>query len=343
MDEQELFSAADDQQGVMLHSIRMKMFIANVVCCIAGAVIMAVTSHYLLMAIFLSILVCMCFTGPLVFRKRITPETACLLPMLLLCFVYTPASWFTFDGPLGCTPYLTLVFSALIVLTCYRKRQTLLLTLYFIMIAALIVIWILLYGGSVSAGTVAGNVGGYALAAVLITFFIITMRRRNEEYSQFIMKRSIHDELTGLYNRRVIDQIFGIEEKRFTRMGLDYAVMMLDIDRFKQLNDDKGHPLGDIVLKDLAARIKTGIRNADYAVRYGGDEFMIVLTNATADTPKQIFNRINAAARDINADSFPITVSMGFALRSECEQSGEMIALADRRMYESKRQSFDEK
>ena len=341
MEEQELFSAAEDQHGAMLHSIRLKMFVANVVCCIVGAVIMAVAAHYLLMDIFIATLVCMCFTGPLVFRKRITPELACLLPMLILCFVYTPVSWFTFNGPLGCTPYLTLIFSALIVMTCYRKLHGLLLTLYFTMIAALIVSWVLLYEGSASTGTIAGSVGGYALAAALITFFLISMKKRNEEYSQFILNRSIHDDLTGLYNRRVIERIFDIEERHFIKAGRDYAVMMLDIDRFKQLNDEKGHPLGDKILKDLAERIRNGIRTTDYAVRYGGDEFMIVLADAAAHRPQQIFERINAAACNVEGHDFSIAVSMGFTLRSECAKSGDMIEMADRRMYENKKQNAD--
>ncbi len=317
-------------------NIRIKMFVANVVCCVAGAAIMAAMSHYLLMAIFVATLVCMGFTGTLIHFEKITSETACLLPMLLLCFVLTPVSWFTFAGPMGCTPYLTLAFSALIIMTHYRKIQTLLLSLYFGMIAALSVLWIVYKRGDTPMNAVGGNLAGYALAVVLITGFLLSMNKKNEEASAALMNRSLRDELTGLYNRRVIEKIFDMEESRFVKQGANYAVMMLDIDRFKQLNDDKGHPLGDAVLKDLAARITDSIRTTDYAVRYGGDEFMIVLADATADSPQQVLDRINLTSCGIR-DDLSITVSMGYALRSECATSGEMIALSDRRMYDSKR------
>ena len=95
--------------------------------------------------------------------------------------------------------------------------------------------------------------------------------------------------------------------------------------------------MGDSALKSLAICLQENIRSADYAFRIGGDEFMLVLPNVNGTSVLQVCTRIEAALRDINGFSFPIGVSMGYALRSESSSSTAALELADQRMYIAKR------
>jgi diguanylate cyclase (GGDEF)-like protein len=116
--------------------------------------------------------------------------------------------------------------------------------------------------------------------------------------------------------------------------------MMLDIDRFKSINDEHGHSLGDAVLKNLAERIQSGIRETDFAVRFGGDEILIVLSDTASHSAQQVVNRIIDELSEMHDYSFPVTVSTGYTLRSECESRTGLIALADQRMYEDKKRRY---
>ena len=111
---------------------------------------------------------------------------------------------------------------------------------------------------------------------------------------------------------------------------------MLDIDRFKQMNDEFGHIMGDVVLKEFAACIKENLRATDFIVRYGGDEFLVILTYAGLDDATRIFGRIEKAMNEKLTHDFDITFSRGFARRSESDTAQALIALADQRMYQYK-------
>ena len=132
-------------------------------------------------------------------------------------------------------------------------------------------------------------------------------------------------------------RILAAQEDRFIDSAQDYAVIMLDIDDFKMINDRQGHVAGDAVLKNIAGVICESIRNTDYAIRYGGDEFLIVLSNITPDSAARIYDRVQTALADIRLDSATVQVSPGCALRSECASADTVIALSDQRMYANKR------
>ena len=119
--------------------------------------------------------------------------------------------------------------------------------------------------------------------------------------------------------------------------GAEYAIIMMDVNKFKRNNDLYGHNLGDSVLKNMAASITKQICPEDYAFRFGGDEFLFILPRINRETAHEICKRIEAGLQSIHGYAFPLTVSMGCALRSESTNSTEVLHLADQLMYESKK------
>ena len=184
------------------------------------------------------------------------------------------------------------------------------------------------------------------LIAYLITFTVTTViaegvKNKNIEINRHITDLSLRDGLTDLLNRRAVDSILQDREHAYTA-GTDYAIVMMDVDRFKSINDTYGHPIGDAVLQTLAQCIRSMIRTQDHAFRYGGDEFMLVLANVDNTASALIQERIRAALRIVQGYAFSITVSVGYVLRSECASVQEALALADKRMYAAKEEARKE-
>ena len=94
---------------------------------------------------------------------------------------------------------------------------------------------------------------------------------------------SIRDPLTGLFNRRYMEEALAQEQHRVKRNDAHLAVIMIDIDHFKQFNDNFGHDGGDAILRALGEFLKTHVRGSDIACRYGGEEFILVLSPSTAE------------------------------------------------------------
>jgi diguanylate cyclase (GGDEF)-like protein len=329
---------------ILQRNISAKMLIACFFSCILAIVLTALLSYYLLMAVFISVLICINITTPLYKTGKIGIDAACLAPMLILCFVYTPLSWFTFNGLMGCTPYLSILFITMITLTYYHKIHILMLSLYGALLLGLTIHWLATWPGEKDMGQIMNILVAYILTVTVIVFIIEGVKRKNSEINTHITDLSLRDDLTGLLNRRAIEQILSMLEGVYKKEGHEYAAVMLDIDKFKSINDFFGHNLGDSVLKSMAASIQKSIRSEDYAFRLGGDEFLIVLPNVNKGTAYQICARIESVLREIQGYAFPLIVSKGCALRSESASTTELIELADRRMYIAKQsQSNDDK
>lgn len=115
---------------------------------------------------------------------------------------------------------------------------------------------------------------------------------------------------------------------------------MVDADRFKKINTRFGHLTGDFVLAEIAGILKASIRGSDAVVRYGGDEFLILLSDSTAAGAQIVIDRINRRLADWNEagnlKDFPISVSIGVAEWKDGDSLDEMLDGADRKMYEQK-------
>jgi diguanylate cyclase (GGDEF)-like protein len=159
---------------------------------------------------------------------------------------------------------------------------------------------------------------------------------------------SIHDPLTGLFNRRYMEETLEIEIRRAERTEHPIGVIMLDIDHFKTFNDRFGHAAGDEVLRALGTLIRTHLRAGDIACRYGGEEFVLILTEASAETAAQraedIRQRVKALeVRYIDAALGPLTVSLGVAVHPAHGRTRmEILAAADAALYKAKEGGRDQ-
>lgn len=325
--------------AIMQLSIPVKMFIACCISCIIGIVLMAATSHYPLMAVFIGILVIALIDVPFVLSKKMSIETASLIPTVILCFVYTPISWFTFDGLLGCTPFLSILFSTMIVLTYYKHKQAILLSLYVALLLGLTIQWFIMWPALRDSGHALNILIAYIISLTIILVILENVKRKNIEINKSVIDLSLRDSLTELLNRRAVEAVLQEKEQGFLAVGTNYAVVMMDVDRFKDINDRFGHPIGDSVLRTLAQCIQRMIRAQDYAFRYGGDEFLLVLSNVDVAVTSQISERIRSSLLNVQGFTFSITISVGSILRSECASAAEALVLADQRMYQAKEAS----
>ena len=172
---------------------------------------------------------------------------------------------------------------------------------------------------------------------------IVATNQAMQQQNQLLETLSITDGLTGLYNRSKLDAILIDEMARFKRNLRPFAVLMLDIDYFKTLNDSHGHIAGDEVITAVAKILGQSIRSVDYAARYGGDEFIIIMVETTADMALKTAERIRAQVNDMrysaNGQIVSVTVSIGVV---QCTQSDDVtptavFSRADSALYEAKR------
>jgi len=156
------------------------------------------------------------------------------------------------------------------------------------------------------------------------------------------MQLAIIDDLTGLYNRRYFDRHLDVMLSKAQQQGRKMAVMMLDIDHFKAVNDTYGHEAGDDILKDFAYRIQQNVRGVDLPCRYGGEEFVVLMPDTSQDDAANIAERVRAAVENSHFatrsnQSIAITVSVGVSLNLEgYDMPDKLLKRADVALYHAK-------
>lgn len=157
---------------------------------------------------------------------------------------------------------------------------------------------------------------------------------------------NITDPLMEIFNRRHLERRLEEEFDRAKRYGFPLAVLMLDIDHFKRVNDTHGHPAGDRVLKEIGLILKENVRHVDVPARYGGEEAAILLPHTGETEAMLVAERIR---RRIEIHRFPLegspvpgetircTVSIGIAMMTaECADAGQLLRMADKALYQAK-------
>jgi diguanylate cyclase (GGDEF)-like protein len=157
---------------------------------------------------------------------------------------------------------------------------------------------------------------------------------------------SIRDPLTKLYNRRFMDESLHRELSRAKRSDLPVSLVIVDLDKFKSINDEYGHDVGDEVLKVVARQLGRAVREEDIVYRYGGEEFVIVLPGASLDVARQRAEEACRAVRALRVDTdkgpLHITLSAGVATFPEHGSTQEeLIVQADRALYLAKQSGRD--
>jgi diguanylate cyclase (GGDEF)-like protein len=147
------------------------------------------------------------------------------------------------------------------------------------------------------------------------------------------------DELTGLFNRRSLDEVIDSEISRHSRYGGVFSLAILDLDSFKAFNDSYGHLAGDGILGQVGSIIKNTIRGSDQAFRYGGDEFAVLLPETTTGAASQVVERVRQKiATNLETGDIPITASIGLASwPADGIGQVDIIAAADGALYKAKR------
>jgi diguanylate cyclase (GGDEF)-like protein len=157
-----------------------------------------------------------------------------------------------------------------------------------------------------------------------------------------VIELSLKDPLTGIHNRRYFDLFLNNEVKRSIRSGNGLAIILIDIDHFKNYNDTFGHPAGDRVIQKVALCMKEGRRNTDVAARIGGEEFALILPETQIDGAQIVAEKIQEEIRASVTFEHPITVSMGISAFTEIEIKPEtLVEEADLALYKAKQMGRD--
>jgi diguanylate cyclase (GGDEF)-like protein len=166
------------------------------------------------------------------------------------------------------------------------------------------------------------------------------LQKANEE----LRKMALKDGLTGLYNHRYFQDLMDHELSRARRYKKPFSLIMLDLDHFKKINDHYGHPVGDVVLKGVSEAIQNSIRDCDFAARYGGDEFAVVLPETELKGAAMAAERMRKAVEDLEIATNGIDIDVSISIGVTCyhtladkKDKSEIISEADKALYKSKK------
>ncbi len=166
--------------------------------------------------------------------------------------------------------------------------------------------------------------------------------RRRQKLGEFYRQLSMNDGLTGLYNRSWLNDMLPKVVATAQRAGTPLALIMIDLDHFKQFNDTHGHLTGDDALRTAAAVISQALRPSDFAVRYGGEEMLVILPDTTEPLALLVGERLCARMRgaaifaDMRQPLPHVTASLGVAVLAEGMDDSGLVAAADAALYRAK-------
>lgn len=158
---------------------------------------------------------------------------------------------------------------------------------------------------------------------------------------ELLKEQSLKDELTGIYNRRFLHSTIEFILEQTKRHQKSLGVLMCDIDYFKRINDTYGHDIGDLVLQNIAKVIKSCLRKADLIIRYGGEEFLVLLTDINTINTVKVAEKIRESVKNnmlkFNKINTPLTISIGIAIYPDnSDDFNEVVKMADKALYKAK-------
>jgi len=165
----------------------------------------------------------------------------------------------------------------------------------------------------------------------------VTAMGKMEVRTEEVFKLAALDQLTGLYNRRSGEQRLSSEVLRAQRTGRPLAILLLDLDDLKLMNDKFGHAGGDDLIRAFAQCLNKAIRGSDLAVRYGGDEFMVLLPDCKLEEVRYVLGRLSGHKLDCQGTEVAIAFSAGCANHRAGDSPEELLKRADDDLYTNKR------
>jgi diguanylate cyclase (GGDEF)-like protein len=159
-------------------------------------------------------------------------------------------------------------------------------------------------------------------------------------HSELLRLQSFSDPLTEAYNRRSLDDMMKKYTRRAERLQKPLSFLLIDVDRFREINSRYGHTTGDFVLLEVATILKSAVRGSDAVIRYGGDEFLIILADAPLEDVDVVMGRIERYVQDWNQSGhlrdFELALSVGASVWAKGKTADEIMNEADREMYAAK-------
>jgi diguanylate cyclase (GGDEF)-like protein len=175
----------------------------------------------------------------------------------------------------------------------------------------------------------------------------IALALANLKLREALHSQAIRDPLTGLFNRRYMEETLERELRRAERRRAPLGIILFDLDHFKKFNDTFGHAAGDVVLREIGAFLQTRVRAEDIACRYGGEEFLIILPEAALEDTLKRAEQLRVGIKGLNVRYHDralgaVAVSLGVAILSEHGSTAEAILkAADAALYRAKREGRD--
>jgi len=182
----------------------------------------------------------------------------------------------------------------------------------------------------------------FASTAFVVSACAYVFAHRNHDQRERLEHLATIDPLTGIKNRRSMDQELDLAAANAERTGLPYALVLLDIDHFKKINDEHGHGVGDDVLTDLVVLLRQNTRKSDQLFRYGGEEFVLLLPGVDGIGLRAVMNNLQQVLRKyMKHPGGSVTASFGVALLGHGESVDSWLARADTALYEAKETGRD--
>jgi diguanylate cyclase (GGDEF)-like protein len=175
-----------------------------------------------------------------------------------------------------------------------------------------------------------------------MTYQHLRLRRLQRELAEqqiqgeVFRRLAMFDPLTGLYNRRFAERRLVAEISRSERKGHPLTIVLIDLNDFKQINDTYGHAIGDQVLKEFAQRLSKSIRGADLAVRWGGDEFMLVLVECNLTQLQRVLIRLAPFDVDVRGKQLRVSFAVGWREYASGDRIEDLLDGADHNLYLNK-------
>ncbi|MDX2005714.1 MAG: GGDEF domain-containing protein [Meiothermus sp.] len=217
----------------------------------------------------------------------------------------------------------------------FGRRQAVVFSVYYLLAGLLAgVAGLVWYSPPLSAVAVnaAAQFALSNLTYVLLLYIFAHLRRYYAQMHQM----AYSDHLTGLSNRRSLQGALEAELERAKRYKRPFAVLALDIDHFKRINDSAGHAVGDQVLREMASRLAQHLRDTDRAARWGGEEFLVLAPETDLSAAHALASRLHHDIRSEPVAGLPVTISIGVACYREGDSIAGLLSRADEALYRAK-------
>ncbi len=175
------------------------------------------------------------------------------------------------------------------------------------------------------------------IVTALLTFILAKVKDDllvAQQEADYWERQANVDHLTQLPNRRMISSLI----ERYIHAKKPFAILLIDVDDFKCFNDTYGHDVGDLLLRRLAYALRTNLRATDFAARWGGEEFLVLASEATASHARELAERLRSEVQKVEFDEDLITISIGGTLSTPQDDLESLLKRADNALYQAKQQ-----